>query len=237
MEGHGQVAGSASIKSRGVTPGGAMFLSVLEAQNTSEQQSHANIATFGASSLLFSYFLSFHSFPCSCFGPGPCGCVPRETSWNFLCRSSCSLRLFLLFLEILAGSWMFVDTETMEGHGQVAGSASIKSRGVTPGGAMFLSVLEAQNTSEQQSHANIAIFGASSLLFSYFLSFHSFPCSCFGPGPCGCVPREISWKFLCRSSCSLRLFLLFLEILAGSWMFVDTETMEGHGQVAGSASL
>ena len=40
-----------SIKSRGVTPGGTMFLSVLEA-----------VATFGASSLLFSY-ISFPSIP------------------------------------------------------------------------------------------------------------------------------------------------------------------------------
>ena len=82
-----------SIKSRGVTPGGAMFLSVLEA-----------VATFRASNLLFSYFLSFRSFPCSWSGPGPCGCVPRETSWKFLCHSSCSLRLFLPCLEVLAGS-------------------------------------------------------------------------------------------------------------------------------------
>ena len=121
-------------------------------------ESHANVATFGASSLLFSYFLSFHSFPCS---------------WR-----------------------------PRAGSGQ---RLSIKSRGVTPARTMFLSVF-----------ANVATFGASSLLFSYFLPFHSFPCSWSGPGHCGCVPREISWKFLCRSSCSLRLFLPFLEILAGS---------------------
>ena len=141
--------------------------------------------------------------------------------------------LFLLFTSFSAipgDSCWFLNVCGYRDHGRPwAGSGqclSIKSRGVTCRGTMFLSVF-----------ANVATFGASSLLFSYFLSFHSFPCSCFGPGPCGCVPREISWKFLCRSSCSLRLFLLFLEILAGSWMFVDTETMEGHGQVAGSASL
>ena len=92
-----------------------MFLSVLEAQKRSEHQNHANVATFGASSLLLSYFLSFHSFPCSWSGPGPCGCVPREASWKFL-RSS--LRLFLPFLEILAGFGLFVDTETVEGSRQ-----------------------------------------------------------------------------------------------------------------------
>ena len=96
-----------SIKSRGATPGRTMFLSVL-----------AHVATFGASSLLFSYFLCFHSFPCSWSGPGPCGCVPREASWKFLRRSSSSLRFFLPFLEIFAGSGLFVDTEAMEGSGR-----------------------------------------------------------------------------------------------------------------------
>ena len=84
-----------------------MFLSVLEA-----------VATFGASSLLFSYFLSFHSCPCSWSGPGPCGCVPREASWKFLCHSSCSLRLFLPFLEIPAGSGLFVDKRPWKAMGR-----------------------------------------------------------------------------------------------------------------------
>ena len=245
-------------------------LSVLEAQNRSQQQNHTNVATFGASSLLFSYFLPFHSFPCSWSGPGPCGCiVPRETLLGSFCAvlpalyiSFCHFWKFLLVLDRLwtqrpwkaMGRQRAVPYKIMkvdpwgyhvsvcfggpeqirtESHANVAtfgassllfsyflsfhsfpcswrpraGSGqrlSIKSRGVTPARTMFLSVF-----------ANVATFGASSLLFSYFLPFHSFPCSWSGPGHCGCVPREISWKFLCRSSCSLRSwkFLLVLECL------------------------
>ena len=168
-----------------------MFLSVLEA-----------VASFGASSLLFSY-ISFLSIPFLVPGlvldlvdvfperlPGSsCAILPP------LYVSFCHSWRFLLVLDCL---WTQKPWKAM-GRQRAAPLHKI-TRG-DPSITMFQSVF-----------ANVASFGASSLLFSYFLSFHSFPCSCFGPGPCGCVPREISWK----SSCSLRLFLPFLEILAGS---------------------
>ena len=192
-----------------MTPGGTNFLFVLQAQNRSEQQKHANVATFGARGLLFTFCPSL----CILF---PSFLVPG-TALNLADVSSCSLRLFLPFLKIAAGSWLFVNTETKVGAaGRQRAAPLYKITGGDPWGYQFpvcFTGPEQIRTAKARQRCN---FWWSRSAFHFFPSLYILFPSFLVPGT--------ALNLADVSSCSLRLFLPFLKVAAGSWLFVNTET-------------
>ena len=172
---------------------------------------------------------AFHFFP-SLYILFPSFLVPG-TALHLADVPSCSLRLFLPFLKVAAGSWLFVNTETKVGAvGRQREAPLYKITRGDPWGyqvPVCLTSPEQIRTAKARQRCN---FWCSWSAF-HFLSFPLYPvpflsCSWDGPEPCWCV------------------FLLFASLSAlpedCCWFLAVRKHRDegwGCGQAAGSASL